>query len=86
MLFVILIAVFLAGCVGMQTTKTDVCMCPSQDIIIQGTPDEQGFLQIPKGALDDPDSFWTLPEFEADMRELREYQQKAGESIQGVEQ
>ena len=74
-LFIILIAVcFLAGCV--TTSEIRVCECPSQDIIIQATPDEWGFLQIPKGALDKPDHFWTMPEFEEDMKEMQEFQQR----------
>ena len=73
-LFVILIAVFLAGCV--TTSEIRVCECPSQDIVIQGETSVEGFLQIPKGALDKPDHFWTVPEFEEDMEELREFQQR----------
>ena len=73
-----IMACFLAGC--LTTPEIRVSECPSQDIIIQGEPDEQGFLQIPKGAFDNPDYYWTLPEFEADMKELMETQQR-GESM-----
>ena len=78
-LFIGLIAVcFLMGCV--TAGEVLVCECPNQDIVIQGETSVEGFLQIPKGAFDNPDYFWTVPEFEADMKELREFQQQ-GESI-----
>ena len=54
--FIILIAVFMVGCV-----PTKVCVCPQQDVVIAAG---SGFAFIDKGWFDDPDNFWTFEEFE----------------------
>jgi len=54
--FIILIAVFMVGCV-----PTKACVCPQQDVVIAAG---SGFAFIDKGWFDDPNNFWTFEEFE----------------------
>ena len=77
-LFIILIAVFMAGCVPASTidktgtgqmildspTLSTPCICPPTDVVVSG--DVEGgavIFAIPKGTFNNPDNFWTLEEF-----------------------
>ena len=66
-LFIILI-VFLAGCVPSAT----VCVCPTTDVVVSG--DVEGgaaIFAIPKGTFNNPDNFWTLEEFNDELRMMQ---------------
>jgi len=67
-LFIILIAMFLIGCVTTPESAPSICMCPKENVIIHGEVNGGFiFLRLPGGSLCDPDTYWTEDEFDKDM-------------------
>ena len=66
-LFIILIAVFMAGCVS----TPEICMCPKENIIVHGEVNGgYVFIRLPQGSLCDSDRYWTDDEFNEDMEKV----------------
>lgn len=64
---ILLVLLFIVGCAPM------ICVCPPEDVIVHGDVDGgTTILMIPKAIFDNPNRFWTVPEFEQDLKKMYE--------------